>query len=207
VGADVTERRPDDPGSEDRPDSDFANAPETGEVGASGSETADSQASAPAGGVPGDSASAAPVVDFRDRWLRSEADFQNYRRRAQRDLEETRRSAEESVMLEIIAAVDDLERAITSAQSAGAPESWTSGLRLVANRLEEYLARQGVTVVDPTGQPFDPMLHEALLEVDAPEGVAPGSVVQVVLKGYRRGARALRATRVVVAKRASADGA
>jgi molecular chaperone GrpE len=205
VGADVTERRPDDPGSEHRPDSEFANAPEPRETESSGSEAADLDA--PAAGLPQDSAAAAPVVDFRDRWLRSEADFQNYRRRAQRDLEETRRGAEESVMLEIIAAVDDLERAITSAQAAGAPDSWTSGVRLVANRLEEYLARQGVTVVDPTGQPFDPVLHEALLEVDAPEGVAPGSVVQVVLKGYRRGARALRATRVVVAKRASADGA
>ena len=202
MGADVTERRPDDPGSEERPGADLPEVPELDAAPLTGGEP-----EAPSASAPAPDPDAAPAVDFRDRWLRSEADFQNYRRRAQRDLEETRRSAEESVMLEIIAAVDDLERAISSAQAAGAPESWTSGVRLVANRLEEYLARQGVTVVDPTGQPFDPALHEALLEVDAPEGVAPGSVVQVVLKGYRRGQRVLRATRVVVAKRARADGA
>lgn len=197
MGADVTERRPDDPGPEGRP------AGEPAEAGAG--EAAEASAT-PEPSSPEANEVAAPAVDYRDRWLRSEADFQNYRRRAQRDLEEARRSAEESVMLEIIAAVDDLERAITAAVAAGAPEGWTSGVKLVANRLGEYLARQGVTVVDPLGQPFDPEQHEALLEVDAPEGAAPGSVVQVVLKGYRRGPRVLRATRVVVTKREPAGG-
>jgi molecular chaperone GrpE len=110
-------------------------------------------------------------------------------------------------MLEMIAALDDLERAIAAAETAGSPDSWTSGVRLVANRLSEYLARQGVTAVDPLGAAFDPAFHEALLEVDAPAGAMPGSVVQVILKGYRRGPRALRAARVVVAKRESVDGA
>jgi molecular chaperone GrpE len=69
--------------------------------------------------------------------------------------------------------------------------------------MRDALARRGVTVLATVGQPFDPALHEALLEVPAAEGVAPGSVAQEVLRGYRRGERALRAARVIVAR---ADG-
>ena len=151
-------------------------------------------------GAPG----SASEADFKDRWLRAEAEFQNYRKRAQRELEEARRTAEERVMLEMIGAIDDLERALASAREAQAPESWIQGVELVANRMNEYLARQGVTALAPVGEPFDPEFHEALLEVEAPPGVAPGSVVSVVLKGYRRGNRVLRAARVVVARRDAA---
>lgn len=137
---------------------------------------------------------------LRDRWLRAEAELQNYRRRAQRDRDEARRAAEDAGLLELIAVVDDLERALQSATEAGAPESWTQGIRLVVQRIGETLSRFGVRPMEPVGQPFDPRLHEALLEIDAPEGVSPGSVVQVILTGYTRGDRALRAARVVVAR-------
>jgi molecular chaperone GrpE len=143
--------------------------------------------------------------DLRDRWLRAEADLQNYRRRAAREREEARRSAEEGVMLEIIAALDDLDRALGTARDSGAPESWTEGVRMVAARLGDFLARQGVTPVDPLGQPFDPSFHEGVLEMEA-AGVPPGHVAQVVLRGWRRGDRALRAARVVVAREPGGAG-
>ncbi len=108
--------------------------------------------------------------------------------------------AEESVLLEMVGTLDDLDRALASTASAGAPDAWTQGVTLVAQRVRDFLARQGVSAEDPLGQPFDPAFHEALLEVDAPEGVAPGTVVQVAHKGYRRGARPLRVARVVVAR-------
>jgi len=101
------------------------------------------------------------------------------------------------VLLEMVAVLDDLERAVASADAAS---SWAQGVALVAQRIRDFLARQGVTPEDPLGAPFDPSFHEALLELDAPEGTAPGTVVQVVHKGYRRGARALRTARVVVAR-------
>ncbi len=137
---------------------------------------------------------------YKDRWLRTEADFQNFRRRAARENEEIRRAAEERVMMEMVLALDDLERAIDAARDAGAPESWTDGVRLVVNRMADFLSRQGVRVLHPHGEPFDPRFHEAMLEVDAPD-VEPGHVVQVVLRGYARGDRVLRPARVVVAKR------
>jgi molecular chaperone GrpE len=142
-------------------------------------------------------------VDYKDRWLRTEADFQNFRRRSQRDLEEAVRFNEERLLLEMISQLDDLERGLEAASEAGAPEPWVQGIRLVANRTLEFLSRQGVVPIEPLGEPFDPELHEALLEVDATETSTPGDVVQVVRKGYRRGARALRPARVVVARRAA----
>jgi molecular chaperone GrpE len=136
---------------------------------------------------------------LKDRWLRAEAELQNFRRRAVRDREEVRRSAEEGVMLEIIAALDDLDRALATASPSGSREPWTEGVRMVGSRLVEYLGRQGVVMLDPVGQPFDPVYHEAVLEREAP-GVEPGHVTEVVLRGWRRGMRALRAARVVVAR-------
>lgn len=157
------------------------------------------------------SSSAAPgeesAATLRDRWLRAEADLQNYRRRARHDADEARRVAEERMMLQIIAALDDLDRALESAAGAGAPESWTSGVRLTAQRLRDALLRDGVRTLDPVGEPFDPTFHEAILEVDAPAGVEPGNVVQVVLKGYARGDRSLRPARVVVARAARGEDA
>jgi molecular chaperone GrpE len=157
---------------------------------------------------PADSASAAgsaagaggdEAALLRDRWLRAEAELQNYRRRAIREQEQARRGAEECVMLEVIGALDDLDRALVAAGDAGAPESWVAGVRLVTGRLNEYLARQGVLPLDPAGERFDPAFHEAVLEMETPDA-EPGHVARVVLKGWRRGARALRAARVVVAK-------
>ncbi len=176
-------------------------------------------APAPEGGAPAEEAATAPAaaaeraagqpapaappgateaVALKDRGLRAEAELQNFRRRAQRDLEQGRRDAEESVMLELLRVLDDLDRAVGVAREAGAPEPWAEGVGLVGARLADYLARQGVTPIEALGQPFDPAFHEAVLQMPSPE-VAPGHVLEVVSKGWRRGDRPLRAARVVVA--------
>ena len=143
--------------------------------------------------------------DYKDRWLRAEAELQNYRKRVQREFEELRRGAEEGALVELLPVLDDLERALAAMREAGAPDGWTQGVALTAQRMRDSLARFGVEVVDPAGQPFDPAFHEAVLEMPAPEGVAPGTVLQVAHKGYRRGERALRAARVVVARAGGAS--
>ncbi len=96
--------------------------------------------------------------------------------------------------------LDDFDRALASAPDAGGGDAWVQGVTLTAQRLRDVLLRRGVTPIEAVGQPFDPAFHEALIEVPAPEGVPPGSVAQEVLRGYRRGDRALRAARVVVAR-------
>lgn len=142
----------------------------------------------------------AQAEQIRDNWLRAEAELQNFRRRAAREREEDRRAAEEAVLLELLAVADDLERALVNGPATGESAAWAQGVDLVMRRISDYLRRQGVDVVDPLGEPFDPTLHEAVLEVDGGETVAPGAVAEVVVKGYRRGDRALRPARVIVAR-------
>jgi len=113
---------------------------------------------------------------------------------------ETRGDAEDSALLGLIALLDDLERALEAARGSGAPPAWSEGVALVLERGRDTLERQGVRILDPLGQPFDPTFHEAILESDAPADRAPGDVIQVVRKGYARGERAVRAARVVVAR-------
>ena len=137
---------------------------------------------------------------MRDRWLRAEAEVQNVRRRAAREREELRRELEDQWLLEAAAVLDDLERGLVAARASGAPEAWTRGFELSGQRLRELLERYGVTAVEPVGQPFDPRLHEALLEVDGTPGIAPGTVAEVVSRGYARNGRSLRAARVAVTR-------
>lgn len=140
--------------------------------------------------------------DYKDRWLRAEAEIQNARRRATRDREESVRAAEERILLDMVEVLDDLERALAAMPqepSAGS-SAWAQGVALTAQRLRDALARRGVTPIAAVGVPFDPAFHEALLEVEPPKGIRPGAVVQEVQKGYARDNRALRAARVVVAR-------
>lgn len=151
-----------------------------------------------AAGSESETAAPAETIDYKDRWLRTEAELQNFRRRTQREAEEGRRRSEEAVLLDLAALLDDLERAIEAAEEGGASPAWVEGVKLVLQKGRDYLVRQGIVTVDPLGERFDPAFHEAVLEADAP--APPGTVVQVVHKGYRRGERSLRAARVVVAR-------
>lgn len=139
------------------------------------------------------------AAEFKDRWLRAEAELHNYRRRARREIDDSRRAGEERVLLDVIRWLDDLERALDAARASGAPPAITDGLALVLQKGRDALAKHGVDVIDPQGEPFDPAFHEAILEVE-PDETEPGHVAQVVAKGYRRGDRPLRAARVVVAR-------
>lgn len=141
-------------------------------------------------------------IDYKDRWLRAEAEMQNLRRRSARESEDVRRSAEERVLADVLGVLDDLDRALATLEGEQATQAWAQGVALVAQRLRDMLARHGVVAIESAGTAFDPTRHDALMEVEAPEGVAAGTVVQEVEKGYRRGDRVLRAARVVVARTA-----
>ena len=138
--------------------------------------------------------------DYKDKWLRAEAEIQNVRRRLQREREDAVRLSEDRVLLDIIGLLDDLERALAALTPEQASGAWAQGVALTAQRMRDTLARHGVTPVPSVGAPFDPAFHDALLEIPAPEGVAPGHVAQEVQRGYQRDHRALRAARVVVTR-------
>jgi molecular chaperone GrpE len=168
------------------------------------SEVEDAASASGPGGAT-EASAAGDAVDYKDRWLRTEADLQNFRRRAARDREEAVSRAQEAVLLDAIGVLDDLERALAVLTPEQAAEPWTQGVALTAQRMRDLLGRYGVREIEAVGRPFDPAVHDALLEIDPPEGVTPGTVAQVIMKGYRRVERALRAARVVVAKSLAKD--
>ena len=136
----------------------------------------------------------------RDEYLadlqRLAADFDNYRKRVLRDQEQLVARAHEGLVKELLPVLDDLERALGAAEVHD-EATVVEGVRLVQRALADQLAREGLEEIAAEGA-FDPHVHEALLSQPG-EGVEPGTVLQVVQKGYRLGDRVLRPARVVVA--------
>ena len=130
-----------------------------------------------------------------DRWKRAAADFDNFKKRAAREREETVAFANERLVKDLLPILDDLERALAAVgehQEATVEE----GVRLVHRSLESLLERNGVRVIETNGK-FDPHVHEALLS--QPSDAEEGSVIDVVQKGYTIGDRVVRPARVVIA--------
>ncbi len=141
------------------------------------------------------------LAEIRDRWVRLNADFENFRRRTLKEREEAYQFGHQALAKDLLPAVDNLERAIDAARKSGVGElgSLLQGLELVQRDLESVLARHGVTEVESLGKPFDPSVHEALAQI--PDASAePGTVVQVFQRGYRLRDRLLRPAQVVVSK-------
>ena len=133
---------------------------------------------------------------------RTQADFENYRKRAARDAAAAGERAKSGLVRELLPVVDNLERALDAATAGerddGRPEEHLAdGVRLVHSELVAVLARNGVEPFDPRGEKFDPELHEAL-SMRAEEGAEAGTVLDVVEKGYRLNGAVLRPARVVV---------
>ena len=143
---------------------------------------------------------AAPTAEQqRDEYLaiaqRLQADFDNYRRRAARDVSAAGARARTGLLRELLPVVDNLERALASAGAAD--EGLVGGVGLVHADLLGLLRRSGVQAVEPQGERFDPNVHEAISTAPA-DGVGAGVVVEVVEKGYTLGDTVIRPARVVV---------
>jgi molecular chaperone GrpE len=130
-------------------------------------------------------------------YLRAAAEVENIRKRATRDVENAHRFALENFGRELLSVVDSLEMGLAAADGADA-DALREGSEATCKLLKTTLERFGVTEVDPEGEPFDPELHEAMSMMPA-ENVEPGSVAQVVQKGYSLNGRLLRPARVIVA--------
>jgi molecular chaperone GrpE len=145
-----------------------------------------------------DSNGAASAEDKAAEYLelaqRTQADFENFRKRAVKDMAAAGARAKAGLIRELLPVVDNLERAIVAVSDEGVGE----GLKLVYAELEGVLSRNGVVAMEPTGQQFDPNVHEAISTRPA-EDVESGTVVDVVEKGYRLDATVIRPARVVVA--------
>lgn len=135
--------------------------------------------------------------EFRDLLLRKTAEFDNYRRRVEREKRDLADHVAGELITELLPVVDDFTRAL-SVGSADAPDSFRQGVELIHRRLLDALAKRGVTVLAPLGELFDPHVHEAVSRIPA-EGHADGEIVAVYSPGYLLGDRLLRPARVQVA--------
>jgi molecular chaperone GrpE len=143
---------------------------------------------------------------LKDRYLRLQADFENHRRRTLKEREESARYGHENLVKDLLATVDNLDRAIDHARQSGGGDfqSMLQGVELVQRELLGALAKHGVEPIEAEGQPFDPNLHEAMGQEES-DAVPPGTVVRELQKGYVLRDRLLRPTRVMVSKRASQE--
>lgn len=139
----------------------------------------------------------AKLDDLQSRLVRTLADMENYRRRAQRELEESRRFESLRLVRDLLPALDGLNRAMASGDQAGDVQTLLSGIRMVAQQFRDILRGHAAEPIEALGQPFDPNLHEALTQIPSAEH-PPMTVVQVVEMGYRMHDRVVRPARVIV---------
>ena len=136
---------------------------------------------------------------LKEDYLRSLADFDNYRRRVERDMDVSRRQALESLVLDLLPVVDNFDRAVQVAPTGKDEESVRKGMMLIHRQLRDVLCKHGLEEYSCVGQEFDPRRAEAIGYAPADAG-APNTVVSEVCKGFACGERVLRPARVIVAK-------
>ena len=140
----------------------------------------------------------ATVVGLKEETLRERAELDNQRKRLARDVDVARKFANERLLSDLLPVLDSLDAGL----KAGGEDNRAlrAGLELTLKQLLKVAGDNGLTVVDPLGQPFDPDQHQAISQSEAGAGVAPGTVTQVFQKGYLLNSRLLRPALVVVAR-------
>jgi len=189
-------------------DTNDSNPPRADEGTPAAAPDADAPAPAPASSRTDDplAQAQAEAARHKDAWLRTAADFDNFRKRTRKELEDARRNGREDLLRAVLPVFDNLERAIQSSQRSTDVKAMADGLGMVQRQFTEALGREGIARVPTVGHPFDPNVHEAIQQVETSEH-APGTVLAEVQPGYTQGERLVRAAMVVVAKaKASDDG-
>jgi molecular chaperone GrpE len=137
------------------------------------------------------------LEQLREMYLRKLAEFDNYRKRTEKEREELRRTAAEGIIRELLPVVDNFERALQHAGDSDS-EAFHQGVEMISRQLWDMLEREGLEAVNPEGEQFEPELHEAVHRVEGTEHQT-GTVVSVLAKGYTLSGRLIRPAMVGVA--------
>jgi molecular chaperone GrpE len=144
----------------------------------------------------------AQADEFKDRYLRSEAELENVRKRSEREVQKARKFALEKFAGDLLAVMDSLDMGVQAAKAEGSTvAAVTEGSELTLKMFIDTLTKHGVEQIDPTGEKFDPEEHEAMVMQPSADA-EPNTVLDTFQKGYKLNDRVLRAARVVVAKAA-----
>jgi molecular chaperone GrpE len=141
------------------------------------------------------------LAQARDAVLRAQAEAQNARRRSEQDVERARKYALERFSGDLLTVVDNLERAAEAAAGSGeeAVKPIAEGVNLTLKSLLDVLGKYHIETIDPTGEPFDPNLHQAMTMIPNPD-MEPNTVMDVMQRGYSLNGRLLRPAMVIVSK-------
>jgi molecular chaperone GrpE len=138
----------------------------------------------------------AKATEYRDSWMRAQAEFQNYKKRLDRDNELLYASMKGDIIKKVLPALDDLERAL---QNRPVDDAWASGIELITRKLQNILNTEGLKRIEAEGAVFDPNFHEAISH-EHNEDFESGQVIAVVQNGYMLGERVIRPALVRVAQ-------
>ena len=135
---------------------------------------------------------------YKDRWVRLAAEFDNYKKRTLRERQALIQSANEGLIRDLLPVVDSVDRANTHADGDTDSEAFKEGVRMIMEEMPKILANRGLKEIEAAGQPFDPNLHEALMQVASNHEA--GTISEVLERGYCLGERVLRHAKVIVSQ-------
>ncbi|MGG3311462.1 nucleotide exchange factor GrpE [Paenibacillus sp. FSL W8-0187] len=139
----------------------------------------------------------AEVLEHQQRTLRVQADFDNFRRRTQKEKEDLGKYASSKLITELLPVIDNFERALQASEENPEFESFSKGVNMIFRQLESVLATEGLTAMKSVGEPFNPEYHQAIMQVESDE-YEEGIVVEEVQKGYMLKDKVLRPAMVKV---------
>jgi len=140
------------------------------------------------------------LQEMRDKYLRLRAEFDNYRRRTNKEKVQLISTAAEGTLNALLPILDDFDRAKKNADSDDSTEVFTDGVELVYHKLHSTLQQKGLKAMETNGEAFDPELHEAITEIPAPTEEMKGKIIDTIEKGYYLNDKIIRYAKVVVGK-------
>ena len=199
---DVNLAQPDDNADPAQPDENAGSAQPDDDAAADPAQPDDDAAADPPSPAPESEPAPDPAAErdeFRDLLLRKQAEFDNYKKRVERDRTKANRQAERMLIVALLPLLDDFERALGTPVGASGADAYRAGVELIHRQLLEVLRKRGVTRIDTAGSQFDPHLHEAVA-YQTSDGHEDGDVIDEVRRGYLFHDKLLRAAMVRVAK-------
>lgn len=140
----------------------------------------------------------ADIIELKDRHIRLQAEFDNYRKRTLKERMELLKTAGESVLVNILPVIDDFDRALQTLDSVEEQSPVKDGVKLIYNKFQDFLKQNGVKEIEAKEQDFDTDLHEAVTTFPAPSEELKGKIIDVVQKGYYLNDKVIRHSKVII---------
>jgi molecular chaperone GrpE len=140
------------------------------------------------------------IAELKDKYLRLIAEFENYKRRSNKERLELIKIAGQDTMSALLPVLDDFDRAKANADDPDSSEEFSEGVRLVYEKFKKILIQKGLEKMESTGEMFDPELHEAVTEIPAPKEEMKGKIIDTIESGYKLNDKIIRYAKVVVGK-------